>query len=191
MMEAELGSTTTLAGMGLFQTELAANQVPLKLAPLAALTATVVLWVAAVVPLAPLQVRVNVVVALSAPVLALPLVGSLPDHPPEAAQLVAFVDDQLNVEADPLLTVPGVAVRLTVGLTGAETLTVTDCVALPPAPLQVSVKVVAVLNTPVLALPLVGSLPDQPPDAVQLLAFVEDQLSIDEPPLVTVVGLAL
>jgi hypothetical protein len=58
-------------------------------------------------------------VALSAPVLALPLVDSLPDHPPEAVQLLAFVDDQLNVEADPLLTVPGVAVRLTVGLTGA------------------------------------------------------------------------
>jgi len=81
----------------------------------------VVLWEAGVVPLAPLQVRVNVVVALSAPVLALPLVGSLPDHPPEAVQLVAFVDDQLNVEADPLLTVPGVAVRLTVGLAGAVT----------------------------------------------------------------------
>jgi hypothetical protein len=139
MMEAELGSTTTLAGMGLFQTELAANQVPLKLAPPAVLTATVVLWLAGVVPLAPLQVRVNVVVALSAPVLALPVVGSLPDHPPEAVQLVAFVEDQLNVEADPLLTVLGVAVRLTVGFAGADTLTVTDCAALPPGPLQVSV----------------------------------------------------
>src|SRR5215468_6928452 len=32
MMEAELGSMATLAGIGLFQTELAANQVPLKLA---------------------------------------------------------------------------------------------------------------------------------------------------------------
>ena len=59
------------------------------------------------------------VVAFSAPVLALPLVGSLPDQPPEPPQLVAFVEDQLNVEADPLLTVPGVALRLTVGLTTA------------------------------------------------------------------------
>ena len=42
-----------------------------------------------------------------------------------------------------------------------------------------------------LALPPVGSLPDQPPDAVQLLAFVDDQLSIDEPPVLTVAGLAL
>ena len=47
------------------------------------------------------------------------------------------------------------------------------------------------LTAPVLALPLVGSLPDQPPVAVQLLAFVVDQLSIAEPPLATVVGLAL
>jgi hypothetical protein len=51
--------------------------------------------------------------------------------------------------------------------------------------------VVVAFSAPVLALPLVGSLPDQPPDAVQLLAFVEDQLSIAEPPLATVVGLAL
>jgi hypothetical protein len=78
-------------------------------------------------------------VALIAPVLALPLIGSLPDHPPEALQLVALVEDQLSVEAEPPLTVPGLALRLTVGLDGAETLTVTDLLALPPAPLQVSV----------------------------------------------------
>ena len=138
-MEAELGSMTTLPGIGVFQTEFGANQVPLKLAPLVVLTATVVLWEAGVVPLAPLQVRVNVVVALSAPVLALPVVGSLPDHPPEAVQLVAFVDDQLSVAEPPLLTVVGLALRLTVGLAGADTLTVTDCAALPPDPLQVSV----------------------------------------------------
>jgi len=78
-------------------------------------TVTVVLCVAGVVPLAPLQVRVKVVVALNAPVLALPLVGSLPDQPPEAVQLVAFVDDQLSAEAEPLLTVPGLALRERVG----------------------------------------------------------------------------
>jgi hypothetical protein len=69
---------------------------------------------------------VNVLVALSAPVLALPLVGSLPDHPPEALQLVALLEDQLNVAAEPLLTVPGLALRLTAGLGGADTSTVTD-----------------------------------------------------------------
>ncbi len=79
------------------------------------------------------------VVALSAPVLQLPLIPLLPDQPPEAVQLVALVDDQLSVAAAPLLTVPGLALRLTVGLGGADTLTVTDLLALPPAPLQVSV----------------------------------------------------
>jgi hypothetical protein len=41
---------------------------------------------------APLQVSVKVVVALKALVLALPLVGSLSLHPPEAVQLVALLE---------------------------------------------------------------------------------------------------
>ena len=68
---------------------------------------------------------------------AVPLVGSLPDQPPEAAQLLAFVEDQLSIEDPLLLTVIGLALRLTVG--GASTLTVTDRAALPPEPVQVSV----------------------------------------------------
>ena len=56
--------------------------------------------------------------------LALPLVGSLPDQPPEAVQRLALLDDQLNVADAPLLTVGGFALRLTVGK--GETLTVTD-----------------------------------------------------------------
>ncbi len=71
--------------------------------------------------------------------LALPLVDSLPDHPPEAVQLLALLEDQLSVEAEPLLTVAGLADKLTVGLDGAVTLTVTDRLALPPDPVQVSV----------------------------------------------------
>jgi hypothetical protein len=71
-------------------------------------------------------------------VLALPFVGSLPDQPPDAEQLLALLEDQLNVADPPLLTVVGVAFRLTEGA-GVETLTVTDWVALPPGPLQVSV----------------------------------------------------
>ena len=63
--------------------------------------------------------------ALSAPVLVLPLVGSLPDHPAEAVQLLALLDDQLSIADAPLLTVVGLALKLTVGLGGAETLTVT------------------------------------------------------------------
>jgi hypothetical protein len=58
MIEAESASMTTLPGMGVFQTELGANQVPLKLAPPPVLTATVVLLLAGELPLAPLQVSV-------------------------------------------------------------------------------------------------------------------------------------
>jgi hypothetical protein len=66
-----------------------------------------------------LQVSVKIVVAVSAPVLTLPLVASLPDQPPEAVQLVAFADDQLSIAEPPVLTVVGLAVRLTVGATAA------------------------------------------------------------------------
>jgi hypothetical protein len=52
-------------------------------------------------------------------VLAVPLVGSLPDQPPEAVQLLAFVDDQLSIAEPPVLTVVGLALRLTVGLPAA------------------------------------------------------------------------
>jgi hypothetical protein len=52
-------------------------------------------------------------------VLALPLVGSLPDQPPEAVQLDAFAADQLSIADPPLLTLVGVALRLTVGATTA------------------------------------------------------------------------
>ena len=121
--------------------------------------------------------------------LTLPLVGSLPDQPADAVQLLALLDDQLSIADPPLLTVWGFALRPTVG--GSEIFTVTDLLALPPGPLQRSVKVVVALSAPVLALPLAGRLPDQPPEAMQLLALVEDQLSIAAPPLLTVSGLAL
>jgi hypothetical protein len=75
--------------------------------------------------------------AVSAPVDHDPFAGWLPDQAPEAVQEVALVDDQLNVDALPLATVLGLAVKLTVGA-GEVTETVADCVALPPLPVQVS-----------------------------------------------------
>ena len=54
-------------------------------------------------------------VTLTAPVLALPLVGSFPDQPPEAVQLDEFVEDQLNIADPPLLTLAGVALKLSIG----------------------------------------------------------------------------
>ena len=64
--------------------------------------------------------------------------ASEPLQPPEAAQAVALVEDQLNIDVAPLATVLGLALNVTVG--AAEvTVTVADCDALPPAPVQVTV----------------------------------------------------
>ena len=73
----------------------------------------------------------------------------------------------------------------------ADTVTVTLCEAEPPLPVQLSVYVVVLVSAPVLVLPLVVSLPDHPPDAVQAVALVEDQVKVELPPLTTLVGLAL
>jgi len=49
-----------------------------------------------------------------------------------------LVETQDNVELLPLATVLGLALKVTVGA-GEVTVTVADCAALPPAPVQVSV----------------------------------------------------
>jgi len=103
---------------------------------------------------------------------------------------VAFVDDQVRVELPPPATAVGLALSKTLGA-GADTVTVADCDAEPPAPLQVSVKFVVVVRLEVLVEPLVGSVPAQPPEAVQDVAFVEDQLSVEVAPFLTVLGLAV
>jgi hypothetical protein len=54
-------------------------------------------------------------------------------------QEVALFDDQLSVAAPPLLTVLGLALKLTVTLGFALTVTVAVCAAEPPAPLHVRV----------------------------------------------------
>jgi hypothetical protein len=87
------------------------------------------------------------VFALSAPVLCEPLMALVPLQPPEAVQEVAWADDQLNVEALPLAIVLGLTVKLTVGA-AVDTETVADCVALPPAPVQVSTNVLLAVSAP-------------------------------------------
>ncbi len=87
-------------------------------------------------PPVPVQVSVNFVVAVRVAVAFEPLVVSAPLQPPDALHEVALVDDQLNVDAVPLLTVLGLAVSVTAGA-GVVTDTVADCDALPPVPVQV------------------------------------------------------
>jgi hypothetical protein len=75
---------------------------------------------------------------VSAPVDCVPLVALAPDQAPEALQLVALVDDQLRVALVPLVMALGPTLKVRVGA-AALTVTVADCAALPPDPVQVSV----------------------------------------------------
>jgi hypothetical protein len=55
----------------------------------------------------------------------------------------------------------------------------------PPGPVAIKVNEVVAVNGPTVWLPLVGSTPLQPPDAVQELALVVVQVRVTEPPLET------
>jgi hypothetical protein len=88
------------------------------------------------------------------------------------------------------LSVLGLAVSCTTG-GWLETVTVADCVAEPPAPEHVSSYSVVLVSAPVDHVPLSGTAPLQPPDAVQLVAFAAFQVKVELPPLPTVVGEAV
>jgi hypothetical protein len=79
------------------------------------------------------------VVVAAGVTLCVPLGAVLLVQLPVAAQDVALVVDQASVEAEPALTVEGLAVSVTVGGTGCVTVTVAIAVAAPPAPEHVSV----------------------------------------------------
>ena len=98
--------------------------------------------------------------------------------------------DQLSEEDAPDFTLLGVALRVTVGDL-PETVTVADCVADPPAPVQLSSYSVVFVSAPVDQVPLVGTLPCQPPEAVQAVAAADFQVRVELAPLLTVVGVAL
>lgn len=102
---------------------------------------TVTTAVADADPPGPVHDSTKLDVCVSAAVRDEPDVALLPVQLPEAAQLVAFVDDHVSVEVPFTPTTDGLALRLTVGSGGAA-VTVTSAVLLtvPPAPLQVSSK---------------------------------------------------
>jgi hypothetical protein len=125
-----------------------------------------------------------------APVTRVPLVASVPDQPLAAVQEVALDEDHANVDLPPLATLLGLALKEMLGAVAA-TVIVADCVALPPAPVQVRMNLVVAVIDAVAFEPLVGCDPLQPPEAVQLLSSVEVQVSMDVAPLLTVAGLAV
>jgi hypothetical protein len=136
---------------------------------------------------APVQVKVNVAFAVSEPEDCEPLKALLPDHEPEAEHAVAFLVDQVTVEAAPELTVLGLALSVTTG-GNPETVTVADCVADPPDPVQVNTYSVVLESAPVDHVPFVATAPLQPSEAVHAVAFSDFQLRLDMPPLTTVAG---
>ena len=71
--------------------------------------------------------------AVSAPVDWLPKVALEPDHPPEAVQVVAFVEDQESVEAPPLVTDVGLAASDTAGTGGGAGSELSSAVPPPQA----------------------------------------------------------
>jgi hypothetical protein len=55
-----------------------------------------------------------------------PLNGSFPLQAPEAVHEVALLEVQVKVEPPPLVTLVGLAPKVTLGEAGAETVTVAD-----------------------------------------------------------------
>lgn len=136
----------------------------------------------------------NVVVAVRPTLASEPLSAFVPVQPPDAVQLLLLAVDQLRVDVPPLATVVGDAVSEIVGEGGAlggVTVTVTDCDAVPPAPLHDNVYVAVEASPDRASEPDRALLPVQPPEAVQLAALVAVQLSVVPPPLATVEGVAL
>jgi hypothetical protein len=106
-------------------------------------------------------------------------------------QDVALVLDHVNVEVPPVVIDVGFATRVTVG-TEAAGLTVIVALAdtlVPSAPVQVRVYVVVLVGLTLLV-PVVASMPVQPPLVVQDVAPALDHVNVEVPPAVIVVGFA-
>ena len=88
-------------------------------------------------PPVPVQVKLYVVFAVSAPVDCDPLTGMVPLQPPLAEQEVALLADQVSVELLPEVIALGPALNMTVGAP-CDAVTVAAWVAPPPGPMQVS-----------------------------------------------------
>lgn len=145
-----------------------------------------------IVPPVPVQLSENAEVADNGPVLAVPLVARVPLQAPDAVHELASVLDQESVAAPPSETEVGLADRVNVGAgAGDVTSTVTVLRIVPPLPVQSRAKVVACDNAAVCSVPATGLLPLQPPEAVQLVAFVLDHESVDTAPELTLEGDAL
>jgi len=106
-----------------------------------------------------------------------------------AVQDFASVADQVSIAAPPDATVLGLALSLTTGA-GVATVTDTDWVAVPPAPVHCRVYSEVLVSGPICRDPVIGCGPLQAPAAVHELAPVAFQFNCVDSPLVTVVEAA-
>ena len=127
---------------------------------------TVTLTIETVLPPGPEQFNEYVALSFNGPVDSVPDVAFIPDHAPDAEHVSVSIDCQFRVLDPPFSTTNGLAVSVVVGST-VVTATDTDCVSVPPAPLQVSEKLADVVKGTVVSLPLDGRKPLQSPLAVQ------------------------
>ena len=105
-----------------------------------------------------------------------------PDQLPEASQLSALSVVQLNTVEPLYAKFKGLADKFTTGpATGAFTVMSTWSFAVPPEPVQERLKSVFEVKASIVVEPEVALFPDQPPDAVQLLALVLLQVKVVEP----------
>ena len=72
----------------------------------------------------------------------------------------------------------------------ATIVTVAVAPAVPPGPVHVSENVPELVNAALDSLPERALLPDHAPEAVQEVASVDDQVSVEAPPVATEVGFA-
>jgi hypothetical protein len=112
---------------------------------------------------------------------------ALPVEKPVPVQEVAFVELHVSVEDWPLVIEVGLAERDAVGGGTVPTVTVALAVPVPPAPVQETLYICVAVGD-------IVAVPDMPeavkPVPVQLMAFVELHVSVEDWPMVMEVGLA-
>ncbi|HUG97955.1 MAG TPA: hypothetical protein VMQ83_02110 [Gammaproteobacteria bacterium] len=129
---------------------------------------------------------------MSGPVDSEPETARVPLQSPVAVHVVALVVTQFSVALSPGGTRSSFAVNWTAGGgAGASTATVTDWLAVPPGPSHESEKLWLESNAPVDTVPLSGRVPDQAPEAVQVVALEAFQASEELPPAGTLTGAAV
>jgi len=116
-----------------------------------------------------------------------------PERMPELLPYVPEISEAVSKPTH--LITPGCAHRvekLCAPTGGDEIVTVADALLVPPEPVQARLKVLVLVKATVDWLPEVALVPVHPlaPEAVQEVALVEDQVSVEVAPFATEVGFA-